>query len=386
MANTGDAVTSDTGGTRWWEGYLVRYFIGFIVGTLCVLTLIFHILPSQKAAELLGPEATAFFPDAKVRETVTVKSFSTDPATGEARVTYEIGGGGVNAFIPLAIFGLGIAYCYLASSPITVLHAGRMMNTWADRQSRGFWFGLVLAVLLVILWMKLRVASTCSGCAWTAIAVSGLGLVSIDPLLRKFADPAVKIVGHEWWPWTKSIFWLDPQKSEDIGGPHPRPTGWGLCIQAVLWLVIILSLTSLYGQAKPLWFMLMLPAIWVGFTQYWSLGALLLRQDQYVAYNRKLTQFRIDPNSRDIRETYTHLREHSNAVFIVVVEIALLAAFVGLINWYEWPAKDRPSHALSVAMGCVIVWLVPGLFMWSRANFLEGELSRNYVRASTGRE
>ena len=42
-------------------------------------------------------------------------------------------------YIPIALIGLG--YCYVASTPITVLHLGRYSRWWLDSHSRHFWFG-----------------------------------------------------------------------------------------------------------------------------------------------------------------------------------------------------------------------------------------------------
>lgn len=77
---------------RWWEFYLVRYFVGTIVGTIVVIAI------ASNKSSLLHP----FF------------SSMINFGTKEFNVSH------------LWLFALiGLAFCYLASSPILVLHAFR---------------------------------------------------------------------------------------------------------------------------------------------------------------------------------------------------------------------------------------------------------------------
>lgn len=63
-------------------------------------------------------------------------------------------------------------------------------------------------------------------------------------------------------------------------------------------------------------------------------------------------------------QTYSHLREHGNAFFIVVTEIL----FGGSIYFASYPTD------VIIILSC---WVIPPSFMWFFANFLEGYLILN---------
>src|SRR5579859_4277706 len=105
---------------RWWEDYLVRYVTGTLVGTVCVYVLIASIF------------------------------FNGDPAGLTGRF---LAPGKESTWLGLIMLLLaGAAYCYLASVPITVVHAGRMiregMNAGA-RKAWYWWWGIALAVFVL---------------------------------------------------------------------------------------------------------------------------------------------------------------------------------------------------------------------------------------------
>ena len=161
--------------------------------------------------------------------------------------------------------------------------------------------------------------------------------------------------------------------------PEIHATGYALIVQVTLWAAGLLLLTDIVRRScwmAPMWFLLAVPAIWIGFTQYSTLAKLFLDQSRYADFTLDLALARQKPKVYEIRETYTHLREHSNAVFIVVVELSLLALSLGLLQ----PHSGDPMRlegvrstglALSSAIALTVVWLVPTIFMWARANFLE---------------
>jgi hypothetical protein len=79
---------------RWWEFYLVRYFVGTVCGTIIILFLVF--LPESEVHKLIENKKI-------LNQTIP----SWEP-------------------IHLWIYGLiGLAYCYIASGPILFLHAIR---------------------------------------------------------------------------------------------------------------------------------------------------------------------------------------------------------------------------------------------------------------------
>jgi hypothetical protein len=113
-------------------------------------------------------------------------------------------------------------------------------------------------------------------------------------------------------------------------------------------------------------------------SQYFTLAHLWLDETHYVCFTRKLAVAR--KGAFELRETYTHLREHSNAVFIVVIELCLLALILGILRPYSGDlvklegARSATGMPLSTAIALVVMWLVPTIFMWARANRLERSL------------
>lgn len=113
---------SENTNSRWWEFYFVRYFVGTVLGAIIVYVL-------------------------------TVSSDSALSASLVPGVTKEIG---YPHLLLLAAYGL--AYCYIASGPVLVLHATR--SVFANRAQSSFrlWFvGTVIfgiAILLAITWVK----------------------------------------------------------------------------------------------------------------------------------------------------------------------------------------------------------------------------------------
>jgi hypothetical protein len=108
--------------SRWWEFYFVRYFVGTVLGAIIVYVL----------------------------------TVSSDSALSESLVpgvTKEIG---YPHLLLLAAYGL--AYSYIASGPVLVLHATR--SAFANREQTNFrlWFMataiLGVIVLSVVMWLK----------------------------------------------------------------------------------------------------------------------------------------------------------------------------------------------------------------------------------------
>lgn len=108
--------------SRWWEFYFVRYFVGTVLGAIIVYVL-------------------------------TVSSDSALSASLVPGVSKEIG------YPHLLLLGAyGLAYCYIASGPVLVLHATRSVFVNRTQSNFQLWFaGAVIfgiAVLLAIMWIK----------------------------------------------------------------------------------------------------------------------------------------------------------------------------------------------------------------------------------------
>lgn len=154
------------GGTRWWEFYAVRYAMGSVVGAVIVYELCTHV--SALTPLLLMPA-----------EGTTNKAA---PGIGQ---------------LPL-LAALGLTYCYVASAPILLLHAGRFLINFEPQTfswQRLGWILFCLAVASALAgcvnyWNPSRngTAATMSFMAVTLLLfVVGLQLVIVWATLRNTA-------------------------------------------------------------------------------------------------------------------------------------------------------------------------------------------------------
>ncbi|MGX5659463.1 hypothetical protein ACWKWV_07035 [Castellaniella ginsengisoli] len=316
---------------RWWESYLVRYFLGFIVGSICVAVIAhFSGLMPGVLSLVSGVEPAGMY----------------EPKYGVTSIIMVIG-------------FLGLAYCYLASTPITVLHAGRYRKGPADRLSRFFWFGwvLVLAVLMVFPRMA-TYPFRCAGAIYTTFLVAAIVFI-VWRAINKFGGSGD-----------------DECKESEDGGCEEFDFYFLAGFFCVIWS---------FSQVVPLWlgvkpqivdvrlFAIGAPVIWIGLAQYFVLFRILKsRRGSHNFYGRLFFARRRN-GARDVRDTYSHLREHSNAIFIVAVEISMLALMLGDIRIQRETniMQSAPLDGVTFWLSALGIWIVPTIFMWSQANAME---------------
>jgi len=326
--------------TRWWESYLVRYFVGFIVGGVCVVVL---------ANELGGTDWLA-------------KQLSSD---GKFKPDWSA------LLIGLALLGLG--YCYIASTPITVLHAGRYGSGPIDGQSRYFWLGWVLATICSVAmpnWPKWQSAT------WMVLFVIAVALLLLATRFSQRVTQKTDLLQSSvvqteiLLPLTNA---LKPRKMAEIKLSE-------VALNAIAWTGAILSavhVVAAFGGIESNSFNVSLlvfgaPVVWIGLAQYAVLFRLLQDEKANFAFYSHLMHARRLRNANDVRDTYTHLREHSNSVFIVLVELCALALLVVLVQGTV-DAKVGTGYRQFVqfALCGLGLWMVPTVFLWSRANAME---------------
>ena len=312
--------SSESLNTRWWESYLVRYFIGFIVGVGCVATIASQFVTAQSLGNLIS-------------------------VSKDGKPDWSV------IFWMLSLAGLG--YCYIASTPITVLHAGRYSPGPVDSQSRNFWLSWNPVVLVASIPKFTTDYYLCP-------IAGGLLFIGLLILLIKLGNP------------TKHA--KDESEKKKV---LFRSTIWFFML-----LVITLAINNFLPAKTPTWVLPLLvlgfPIVWIGFAQYVVLWRLLFEQNDVDKFYEKLFHARRQPNARDVRDTYTHLREHSNSVFIVLIELCLLAFIFSLMQIYSLTDRSQELgdflHVLGVG---VAIWVLPTVFMWSRANAMEKSFSEN---------
>jgi len=225
-----------------------------------------------------------------------------------------------------------------------------MMRTWFHRHSRSFWM------------------------AWSLTLVLHLPLPAI---FKYHANPVlpflILMVALFLLCFSSTIFSkLSAISSHFNGVPLIYNIFFGF-----LSIASGLALINSYTSVNTSLLAFTLPVLWLLSGQYWILFALLLNSNQeFIDFYKKLSIARQKKGSRDIRDSYTHLREHANSVFVVLIELCILA---GLLVLRQIQAKFIETNdpiifeinywnAVLIFAG---IWLVPTVFMWSLANRLE---------------
>jgi hypothetical protein len=265
---------------RWWEGYLVRYLLGGFVGSVCVVLIVDQVLGQSycNAFCWLG------------------RAPDDDPARW------------------IALFLAGTGYCYIASTPITVIHASRMIQRGMNRYARVMWSGWVVGALL---WLLVRIFAPVPNPVlylWYGLPAVWLLLGQYDCLLALNYD-------------------IDRGNIDNA------------------------SFRNLLGAAFS-------PRVKEGPNEN------VRPNSRFLTFYRQLAAARARgvPGS-DIRASYTHLREHANSVFIVVSEISLLSTMLGIA------ALLSDERKLAALAALLFVWLIPALRVWGIANRLERDFA-----------
>lgn len=121
-----------------------------------------------------------------------------------------------------------------------------------------------------------------------------------------------------------------------------------------------------------------MPVFWIGFSQYFVLIRLLNQNKEFSDFYAKLFRARRQSNAKDVRDSYTHLREHSNSVFIVVVELAILALLTAFVNTARFFNLNNQLETLLIwILFALAFWMVPTVFMWGRANAMERDFAED---------
>lgn len=334
--------------TRWWESYLVRYFSGAVVGAICLATIL-------------------MYADSKIDGSL---HFSLPKIDGNFPISA----------VALALISGGLVYSYIISSPITVVHFGRSGRSALEQHVRYLWLGWVVALLSLQLMLMFGIEPA----SRSVLAVTVL--LEITCIFYLIFENFLKL------KMARSRGFL-PVSRKTKRKREACKNG----LRSIAFGVFLLSSVIITGhlfnfQDRSIMLSLLvfsLPALFVGFMQYATLFRIFSTEMALHRFYRLLSRARSMENSKDIRETYTHLREHSNSTFIVLLELCFSAFLLFLVDLYAGGAKTGGSEIkiesiANAVLFLVAFWMVPNLFMWSRANQLERDFSkRPMLYAST---
>ncbi len=269
-------------------------------------------------------------------------------------------------------------YSYIISAPITVIHFGRSGRSGLERHVRYFWLGWVLtlfALQLIPVTVGLPVSTGSLVIFLMLSTVSLIYLIASSKYERfrgALCSQGRAVPGRR-----------KTQRSKEAWRNRLSPIAWS----CLLLSMVMLASRSLGLQGRPAVVSLMtfaLPTLFVGGMQYVTLFRIFETEIALHRFYRLLTRARTLENSGDVRETYTHLREHSNAIFIVLLELCFSAFLILCIEVFAGHSAGGNSLGTSgvVSDGMVnavllliAFWMVPNLFMWSRANELEKDFA-----------
>lgn len=291
---------------RWWESYLVRYLLGTIIGVPCIIAILIAVQTSGEAKEKRD-YAKAI--QSLVYASPIANNSTKSEANNSAQVSLSLAGVDTSALVITAL--LGFAYCYVASTPITVFHAARALkNNPGSRISIPVWFFISFSVLVAFF-----------------ISATGRTNIAVFTILVLFlmAMPAVWVFISQWL----GVVYLI------LDGPK------------------ILFPKSNADKRNE---------VDVNEEQH---------SGNYEKWNSQLVEKRDADFRRGLRETYSHLREHANAVFIVVCEVSLAFFILLVVN----VSSTSPRQSIFIVSGILMIWIMPNVFLWSQANRLE-----NYLR------
>ncbi|MDH1292769.1 hypothetical protein N5C43_16110 [Comamonas terrigena] len=323
--------SSQSSNTRWWESYLVRYLSGSIIGAFCILLMMYVFLSytnhNLNIASAVGSIDYKYF-----------------PATG----------------LILVLIISGLIYSYLISSPITVIHYGRGGKQKLEKVVRYIWFGWIVSVLCFIF--------TKGNFKYGLIVMVAILLFLY--FNYAFRKPAVFSESC-----TRGTYYYK------VRSRHLTPIK---CVfsSLIIWVIGfgIFEYFEIDNFNRGI-FLLGFPTLSVGVMQYVTIFRILNSESQIFRFYRKLVKSRLKNGSKDIRETYSHLREHSNATFIVFLEICVTCFIIFLIYFVDkndsLKNTEGQKNLIIYLVGFFAFWLMPNLFMWSRANNLEKDFINN---------
>lgn len=315
---------------KWWENYLVRYALGFVFAL-----------------------AFSYF--------ILNKFVVYAESKGITIIKKALEGTSDNISLMLLI-PLAASICYICAAPIIVLHTDRYRRGLVDRLSRNFWCSwVVFSLPLYIFRNKLLIIENYFYCILT-INIVILYVVWYFVKFRKVQDPFNGWI--DFFIKTLFVFLII-----------------SIIYNSIISFVIYNEIIDLaHMKVQATWIYLSLPAAWIFIGQYSVLHRILKDEPDFYSFYKNLSKKRSNPKFSDARETYSHLREHSNAFFIVAVEISVFSFILFLINHFEDKSLPPESyvHIFHIIIFVLLAWMMSAVFMWSTANRLERKFSDDF--------
>jgi hypothetical protein len=296
-------MSSTYGATRWWEYYAVRYLMPSVAGVAIVKWICSH--GDNKLLPLL----------------------SLPPA------------GGLDTASLILLFLYGNLFCYVASYPVLVFHATRVLDFADDRWTKRFLLDGYIATGILTLFAFLTTLIHHQDCRyWAAFLLASM--FTVIQVRRVWLVFSTRVI-------VKGCHGVDGQKGGDV--------------------------TSAYGYSYTLATRRGKPIKTTEVTQATA------QPEDYDDDERVTTKLGEVLWHKDYMDTYRHLREHGNSAFIFLLELAL-AALLYCITTSEKSA-DRQLSAIGIFFA---IWAAPAVSVHLIGQHLERRFSHFDRRVKSG--
>jgi hypothetical protein len=298
--------------SRWWENYVVRYFLGSSVGFLCVGVMVDQIFANVRSSDL-GLARFAF-------------NFETSSLLTQ----------NIQLAIPWTI--AGFVFSTISGAPITVFHVARgMPRNLGQKFSQVAWL-------------------------WIALGSVGAVIAALCNISLVWLDTALGLVAIYIWvnQWLGIFSLLDDEFIVPNIAMQSQPP------KSLVAKVLRMPIDTVFKFQRR-------------FGNCSVENRHKVKGGSFEVWTQRLIERRDVDYPSGLRETYTHLREHSNAVFVLLCELALTGLLVALLHI----RKLDPLHSIALVVAVLFCWLLPNVFLWGQANRLEQHLVNKFLPNKT---
>lgn len=153
---------------------------------------------------------------------------------------------------------------------------------------------------------------------------------------------------------------------DKTGGIDVSKTNVGL----LLAFVVILSTLLAWGTYQYLWGLTVCVGLLLCYVYFLAVNSFRKRKsdekgNQWQFWYHKLAISR-EKGAKEFIESYRHLREHGNAFFIVILEIALAIPLFMIVS-----LSINMEMKIGIMLTVTLVWLSTGMVCWMLGNTLE---------------
>lgn len=366
----GQAPASADRGANWWLGYVLRYAVGTAIAGLCLLSLV-QALGAKRVEYLVQPICAVTHSGQPIIAAPADSAPARAPGPSSSPEKGCLGEQSWQWMLALLAF----TYCYFVSVPIAVWHAGRFIRCWGNDRASFFWIAWAIVLSGAAVPLALGRAPQ-SGIRASALLLGALWIVRTAKALIKIRQQSKSETAGD-----SSSFCTTrctcPHARTNISSESkfPWPAVGVPVAELLIVILIVLFALLLSGEqsSAPMLEVLSVPALWILVNQYSILWGMFNHKKDGKNSGIESTLDLVNGRARvstDKRDTYTHLREHSSGVIIVVGLVSITCLMhLGIAQLPKAADSIQPMPWLVIAFA--MVWLLPAVYLWNWAHQLE---------------